>query len=189
LLTRAPPPRVRRRAHAWLLVAEGLPGCQVAGLFHTSSARIRAWRQRVLAAGAAGLEARRRQGRPGKLGREAVALLQEAIGSRPQDDGRRATGWTLQELPRLLAQRLQLTVFEATIYRALVRLGYRYRRPRHDLHQRQAAEAVAAPARVLEWRKQVAPAPLVGFDWSTWTNVRASSTHGWRSSGRVAGSR
>jgi hypothetical protein len=38
-----------------------------------------------------------------------------------------------------------------TLHRTLQALGYRYRRPRHDLHHRQNAEAVAAAKRVLDW--------------------------------------
>jgi transposase len=163
--------------------------CEVARLFHTSPSRIRAWRQRYLTEGARGLADRQRPGRPGKLGPTALALLEEALASSPQEYGSLATVWTLHDLQGLLQQRLRLTVSAATIYRALMRHGYRYRRPRHDLGHRQDAEAVAATARVLDWLKKVAPATLVGFDWSTWTNVKSISTHGWRSCGSAAGSR
>jgi hypothetical protein len=48
-------PRVRRRAHALLLVAEGQPLSRIARLFHTAPHRLRVWRAQFLARGRAGL--------------------------------------------------------------------------------------------------------------------------------------
>lgn len=38
-----------------------------------------------------------------------------------------------------------------TFHRAVQALGFRYRRPRHDLTHRQDAQAIGAAQRVLDW--------------------------------------
>jgi len=43
-----------------------------------------------------------------------------------------------------------------TVHRAVHALGYRYRRPRHDLTHRQDREAVATVATVLDWLQKKA---------------------------------
>jgi transposase-like protein len=55
LTKRDPNPRVRCRAHALLLAAEGAPLPRVARLFQTAPHRIRVWRTQLLARGRAGL--------------------------------------------------------------------------------------------------------------------------------------
>jgi hypothetical protein len=68
-------------------------------------------------------------------------------------------------------------------------MGYRYRRPRHDLKHRQDAEAVAAAERVLNWLKRGAPEAMAGFDWSTSTSAKPIPILGWRRFGNDAGGR
>lgn len=184
-----PDPRVRRRAHALLLVAQGTPLIQVARLFQTAAHRIRAWRARFLAHGRAGLADEPRSGRPPKLGPAALALLEEALAKSPQDYGLVGTVWTVRDLGVLLADRQALQVSTATLHRALLGLGDRYRRPRHTLEHRQDPQAVAAARQVLEWLKKRAPQELEGFDWSMWTSVKSTSIPGWQRSGRSAGTR
>jgi len=74
----------------------------------------------------------------------------------------------------------------STVHRAVQRLGYRYRRPRHDLWHRQDREAVASVKEVLAWRGK-APAPA-GSTSSPWTNARSTGTPGWRRCGSGADS-
>ena len=181
-------PRVRHRAHALLLVAGGEPVARVARPFRTEPHRVRAWRARFLADGRRGLADLPRSGRPPKLDGAALELLATALEAGPQAYGLPVTVWSVRDLRELLAARLGVRVCVATVHRALLGLGYRYRRPRHDLKHRQDAEAVAAAARVLDWLKKTAPETLAGFDWSTSTNVRSTATHGWRRSGSGGGS-
>ena len=63
-----PDPRVRHRAHALVLVADGQTVAAVARVFGTAGHRVRAWRERFVAEGREGLVDRRRRGRPPKLG-------------------------------------------------------------------------------------------------------------------------
>ncbi len=154
-LTRTDPdPRVRRRAHALLLVAEGRTVAAVARLFETGPNRIRAWRARFLAGGRRGLADEPRSGRPPKLNAAALAFLAEALEASPQAYGLPVTVWSIRDLREVLAARLGVRVCTATVHRAVQRLGYRYRRPRHDLRHRQDQEAVAAAEEVLAWRRK-----------------------------------
>jgi transposase len=184
LMKHDPDPRVRRRAHALLLVAEGQPLVRVAHLFQTAPHRIRAWRTQFLARGRVGLVDAPRRGRPPKLGQAALALLEEALIRPPQDYGFLGTVWSVRDLGALLAHHHGVRVSTATVHRALLARGYRFRRPRHDLKHRQDPQAVAAARQALDWLKKNAPHLLAGFDWSMWTNVRSTSMPGWRRSGR-----
>ncbi len=152
-------PRVRRRAHALLLLAEGHSVASVARLFGTAPDRVRAWRARFLA-GAAGLADEPRTGRPPKLDAAALAFLSEALAASPQSYGLPVTVGSIRDRREVLAQRLGVRVCTATVHRAVQRRGYRYRRPRHDLAHRQDREAVAAAENVLAWlRKTSRDAP------------------------------
>jgi transposase len=147
-----PDPRVRRRAHALLLLSEGHAVVAVARLFATAPHRVRAWRSRFLTSGRHGLVDETsgrhgladepRPGRPPKLDAAALAFLREALEASPQTSGLPVTIWSIRDVREVLAHRLGVRVCTATVHRAVQRLGYRYRRPRHDLTHRQDQEAV-----------------------------------------------
>jgi transposase len=184
LMKRDPDPRVRRRAHALLLAAEGRPLSRIAQLFQTAPHRVRAGRTRFLTRGRAGLLDAPRPGRPPKLSPAALGFLEEALCRSPHDYGLLSTVWTIRDLGALLAHHRGVRVSTATLHRALWHLGYRHRRPRHDLRHRQDPQAVAAARQVLDWLKKNAPQVLVGFDWSMWTNAKSTSIPGWRKCGK-----
>jgi transposase len=146
-----PDPRVRHRAHALLLLGEGQTVAAVTRLFATAGHRVRAWRERFLAEGREGLVDRPRRGRPPKLRTEDLAVLQQALKQGPQLYGLPVTVWSVRDLQALVQRERGVAVSVFTLHRTLQALGYRYRRPRHDLRHRQDAEAVAAAKRVLEW--------------------------------------
>jgi transposase len=157
-----PDPRVRRRAHALLLVAEGQPLIRVAHLFQTAPHRIRAWRTPFLARGRVGLVDAPRRGRPPKLSQAALALVEEALTKPPQDYGFVSTVWSVRDLGTLLAHHHGVRVSTATVHRALLAQGYRFRRPRHDLKHRQDPQAVAAARQGLDWLKKARPSSWRG---------------------------
>jgi transposase len=132
-LTRTDPdPRVRHRADAVLLVADGHSVSAAARAMHTSAGRVRAWRDRFLVEGRAGLVDRPRAGRPPKLGDAARELLERVLPQSPLEHGYPVTIWTVADLTDLLG-RHGYRVCCATVTRTLHALGYRCRRPRHDL--------------------------------------------------------
>lgn len=189
LMKRDPAPRVRRRAHALLLVAEGRPLSRIARLFQTAPHRLRAWRTRFLACGRTGLVDAPRPGRPPELSPAALGFLEEALCRSPQDYGLLSTVWTIRDLGALLSHQHGVRVSTATLHRAVWHLGYRHRRPRHDLRHRQDPQAVAAARYVLDWLKKNAPQVLVGFDWSMWTNAKSTSIPGWQKCGKSGAGR
>jgi transposase len=189
-LTRTDPdPRVRRRAHALLLLTEGHSVVAAARLFETAPHRVRAWRSRFLASGRQGLADEPRSGRSPKLDATALAFLEEALETGPQVYGLPVTIWSIRDLRAVLAHRLGVRVCATTVHRVVQRLGYRYRRPRHDLTHRQDHEAVAATTEVLVWLRKKALTPPAHFASSTWMSAKSTAIPGWRKSGGDEGVR
>jgi transposase len=182
-------PRVRQRGQALLLVAEGHPVAAVARLLHVGPNRIRAWRARFLAEGRTGLTDRPRRGRPPKLDAADYHVLQAALDSGPRAYGLPITVWSIRDLRALLARERGVAVSAYTVHRAVHTLGYRYRRPRHDLTHRQDGEAVAAAEQVLRWLQKKALLSPNDCIWSTWTSARSIPIPTWRRSGVDAASR
>ncbi len=146
-----PDPRVRRRAQALLLVEAGHSQASVARLLQTSAYRVHVWQERFAAEGRTGLVDRPRGGRPHALSDADRALLEEALERGPQAYDLPMTVWSIRDLQALLAHERGVMVSVDTVHRAVHALGFRSRRPRHDLTHRQDQEAVAAAQHVLEW--------------------------------------
>lgn len=182
-LTRTDPdPRVRHRADALLLLAHGRTVTEAAHDAGCSDKRIRAWRARTVTEGRAGLADRPRSGRPPLLGTEARAMLETALGQSPLAYDYPVTTWTVADLTDLLG-RHGWRVHPITVYRALQALGYRYRRPRHDLTHRQDVEAVASAKHVLNELQKRGLLPGLGSALSTWMNVTSTPTPTWQRPG------
>jgi len=188
-LTRTDPdPRVRHRADALLLVADGHSLTGAARAVHTSASRMRAWRNRFLREGRDGLADRPRLGRPPKLDATARQLLEQALGRSPLDEGYPVTTWTVVDLTDLL-RRHGYATHPVTVNRTLHAMGYRYRRPRHDLTHRQDAEAVAAAKHALAELQKRGRLPGLDSGLSTWMNATSIPTPTWQRSGSAAGRR
>jgi transposase len=179
-----PDPRIRHRAQALLLVADGHTESEVAQLFQTARHRLRAWKKQFLTKGINGLADAHRTGRPPKLTAANLAYLEEALGKSPQDYGFMGTTWTVLDLHELMVQKQAVKVSKDTIHRAILKLGYRYRRPKHDLKHRQDPEAVDSAREVLEWLKKTAPEVMEGFNSSSLMNVKFMPTPNWLKSGK-----
>jgi transposase len=110
---------------------------------------LRRWELRFLADGRAGLADRPRAGRPSRFTPEADRLLQEALAASPMDYGYPVATWGLVDLTDLLATKQAIMIGPGALSRHLKKLGYVYRRPRHDLKHRQDAEAVASAQHTL----------------------------------------
>jgi transposase len=186
-LTRTDPdPRVRHRADALLLVASGLSVSQAASQLGACPTSLRRWRARFFAHGRDGLADRPRRGRPPKLDDAACELLETALDRSPLDEGYPVTTWTVVDLRDLLARR-GYDVSVATVYRTLERLGYRYRRPRHDLSHRQDADAVASAKHVLAELQKRGLVPDLDSGLSMWMNATSTLIPTWQRSGPDAG--
>lgn len=188
-LTRTDPdPRVRHRADALLLVASDLSLSQAAARIGCARNSIHTWAERFLVAGREGLVDRRRLGRPHKLDAAACELLGAALAASPLDYDYPVTIWTVADLHDLLG-RHGYRVSPATIYRTLERLGYRYRRPRHDLTHRQDADAVASAKHVLSTLHKRGLLPDLDSGLSTWMNVTSTPIPTWQKSGSAKANR
>jgi putative transposase len=183
-----PDPRVRHRADALALVAAGLTLAEAARLLGRSRTSLRSWRGRFLAEGGAGLADRGRRGRPPKLGVAARRLLADVLDESPLDHGYPVTTWTVADLADLLGRR-GWAVSGATVNRTLHALGYRYRRPRHDLTHRQDAEAVASAKHALAELQKRGLLPGLDSASSTWTSATSTSTPTWRRFGSAGARR
>ncbi len=182
-LTRIDPdPRVRHRADALVLVADGHPLTAAAALLHTSAGRVRAWRDRFLAEGRDGLADRPRRPRRAKLDAAADQTLAELLTRSPLDEGYPVTTWIVADLTDALRRR-GWTVSTATVHRALHRLGYRYRRPKHDLTHRQDPEAVASARHALAELQKRGLLPRPGSASSTSMSANSTPIPTWRRSG------
>ena len=172
-------PRVRHRAQAVMMLAQGASVLGVARWFRTAPHRVRAWRTWFLEGGRDRLADDRRSGRPPKLGAADLAFLDTALQRGPQAYGWPVSTWSIRDLRELLRRRRRVEVSVYTVHRAVRGLGYRYRRPRHDLRHRQDAEAVASARQALAWLGKgpapstVGPAPST---WSIWTNAKSIAT-------------
>jgi len=111
--------------------------------------------------------------------------LETALAASPLEYGYPVTIWTVADLTDLLAQH-GWPVSRATVFRRLQRLGYRYRRPRHDLTHRQDAEAVASAKHVLAELQKRGQLPGLDFGLFTWMSVTCTPTPTWQRSGSGA---
>ncbi len=119
----------------------------------------------------------------------ALAFLEEALEASPQTYGLPVTIWSIRDLRAVLAHRLGVRVCATTVHRAVQRLGYRYRRPRHDLSHRRDQEAVAAAGDVLTWLRKKAVRPPANCVCSTSTSARSTVIPAWQKCGNGEGVR
>jgi transposase len=177
-----PDPRARHRADGVLLVANGLSWAEAARRFDCAPNSLRNWALRLTADGRQGLVDQPRRGRPPKLDHPAHELLETALAASPLDYDDPVTTWTIADLTDLLARK-GWSVCRATVFRTMWALGYRSRRPKHDLTHRQDPEAAAAAKHVLAELQKKGLLPGLDADLSTWMNVKSIPTPTWQKSG------
>jgi transposase len=140
----SPDTREARRALALLDLARGESVTGVAGRYGVSRETVYQWAARLGRDGLPGARLRDapRSGRPADARRAAEELLRAALPTDPRRHGYRHPAWTAPLLQHHL-RRQGVETSEATVRRALRRLGYRWKRPRfvlarRDPHWRQA---------------------------------------------------
>jgi len=180
-----PSPQVRRRAQCLLTWTQVATLTAAAALTQASPKSLARWRDRFLAEGRDGLVDRPRPGRPRKLPPAGGVLLETALDQLPTVYGYATACWTLADLQDLLA-RQGWPVSISTVERHLHRLGYGYRRPRHDLAHRQDADAVASAEAVLTALRKKGVLPMTGSTWSISTNATSTPIRTWLPSGNDA---
>src|SRR5436305_779442 len=133
--------RVAERAQMVLLSARGYPVADIAEIFEVGEDVVRTWLHRYQREGAAGLQDRRRPGRPPK-DRLARHIVDAQASNPPCNSGLARTCWTAGLLAAFLAWRFHLVLSPASARRLLHAAGWRSGRPR-------LAPAEHAPVRLL----------------------------------------
>jgi len=122
--------RVSQRAQMVLLSVRRKKVPEIADSFAVCTATVRFWLRRFNAHGPVGLYDQERSGRPRKLTQQAENTVLQMMGHSPEQEGYRATFWTVAMLVSALVHRLQTTCSGSTIRHALHQLELRWGRPR-----------------------------------------------------------
>jgi transposase len=165
-----PRPEVRQRALAMRSLGLGEKPAAVARLTAMSQASIYRWWQQYQQAGVEGL-ANRPKGRPEtKADAEYLHAVETALASDPQVLGYTFVIWTLERLRDHLVQVTGVHLSLGHLRELMLRHGYVYRRPKHDLGNHQDPIAKAQAQTDLTAAKKVPKPVLLGF--SLWTRPR-----------------
>lgn len=183
-----PHPQVRRRAQCLLTWSRCSSLAAAATLTHASGKSLGRWRTRFMIEGRDGLADRPRPGCPRKLSMAGDAVLETALTEVPTVYGYATACWTLADLQDLLARK-GWVVSITTVERQLHRLGYVYRRPRHDLAHRQNADAVASAEAVLSALRKKGVLTMADVISSTSTSAISTPILTWRRPGNDVGDR
>jgi transposase len=158
---------VSRRATAVRLLHLGKKAPEVAETISASLPSIYSWHARFKADGVEGLVNKEKKPRKRKVTAAYLAALDEALGQEPEAYGYEFTIWTrerlLDHLERETGTRIGLTWLAAIMRER----GYVYRRPKHDVSQRQDKEAKAAAQSELEALKKTSSKTISSS--SLWT--------------------
>lgn len=129
LARRSPVPYVRVKALAVLNVARGRSRQEVAEIVCAHRQSVGIWARSYRAEGAAGFAVAQGRGKPAQVdGEELESYLRQS----PRRFGLSQNRWTLRALARTVPSLRGLT--DSGVYRALIRLGFRYKRGQPHLH-------------------------------------------------------
>jgi putative transposase len=147
-------PEVRQRCAAIRLLHLGHKPEQVAEMQVVSIPTIYSWINRWRKGGVEELANKPRSGRPPKADDGYISLLGEVIETVPEELGYGFTVWTIDRLRAHLEKATGIDLSESRFRALLIRKGYRYRRPKHDLSHLQDKEAKAKAEELLEELKK-----------------------------------
>lgn len=160
-------PGVRERSMVIRLLHLGYAPTEIAQMQALHPATVYDYWKRWQQAGLDGLVTQPRSGRPCKSNPAYCQALEQVLEQDPQALGYDFAIWTVDRLRGHLEQTTGVALSESRFRHLLKRLGYRYRRPKFYLGQRQDATAKAQAADLLEALKKK---PLRRMShWSLWT--------------------
>lgn len=133
--------RVAERIRMILLSSRGYGVPEIARIFECDEATVRHWIQRYEAEGLPGLKDRPRSGRPPRADAVARERLRRTVRAGPQGAGYSGGTWTvlLLQIHLLAVEGLHLSC--ASVRRLLLRLDFRWRRPKLGLPKDPEARA------------------------------------------------
>lgn len=136
LAKHAPQAYVRMKALAVWNVACGRSQSEVSKFMQVSRVSISEWLNAYHAQGIRGFLVKRGRGRKEKAIREEIEAY---LKQRPERFGLKQARWTLRALAEKVPSLEGFT--ESGVYKALVRMGYRYKRGKLHVHRAEAAYA------------------------------------------------
>ena len=160
-------PEVRQRATAIRMLHLGNHPNEVANVLAVSLPTLYNWHARWRKAGLQGLANRPKSGRPQKANEAYMRVLEEAIAKEPPEFGYAFTIWTVQRLREHLQKETGIDLSASRLRILLKEKGYRYRRPKHDLHHLQDQTAKEQARELLEELKKGSAETISGS--SLWT--------------------
>jgi transposase len=158
---------VSRRATAVRLLHLGHKPAQVAEMLAASIPSVYGWHERFRAAGVDGLANKEKKPPGRKVTPAYLEALREAVEQEPSVFGYDFAIWTRERLCDHLAQETGIRVSPNWLGALMGREGYVFRRPKHDLSQRQDEAAKAATKAVLEELKKTSSTTISSS--SLWT--------------------
>lgn len=129
--------RVSKRATVIYNLHRGYKLEEVADLHDISLSTVYNHYNRFKTEGIQGLPDKPKSGRPYKATPAYIALLEKTLEIDPHSIGYAFTIWTQARLRRYLHEQTSIQLSRSRFQDLMQRLGYRYRRPKHDLGQQQ----------------------------------------------------
>lgn len=135
---------------------------EVADVFAVSLATVYNWYARWSETCLEGLANRPKSGRPRIADEEYCRALEETLDRSPPELGYAFTIWTVKRLRDHLEKVTGKNLSESRLRNLLREKGYRYKRPKHDLHHLQDLEAKEQARKVLKALKKGAEQTISG---------------------------
>ena len=163
-----------RRVRAVHLSAKGWTVLVIAEALDATRWSVRRWIGLYEAQGLEGLRTSSRPGRPSKVDEQYMELLKRTVEIPPRKLGLPFNSWTLPHLGIYMDKKTGVTVSSGHMSRLLKRLGYVYKRPRHDLSHRRDDKLYAAKKAELEELKKGLSSRRPDSNLSSWTSRRCT---------------
>lgn len=160
-------PEVRQRATAIRMLHLGKHPSEVAEVLAVSLPTIYNWHANWREEGLEGLANRPKSGRPAIADEEYCQVLEQTLEKSPAELGYAFTVWTVKRLRDHLEKETGKDLSQSRLRNLMREKGYRYRRPKHDLHHLQDPEAKEQARELLEELKKGSGEKVSGF--SLWT--------------------
>jgi transposase len=159
-MNHSPLPEVRQRATAIRLLHLGHQPEAVAEMLAVAPSSIWNWHRRWRKAGLSALANAAKRGRPSKADAAYLQLLESTLQTEPSQLGYAFAIWTINRLRHYLAEQTGILLSYTRFRSLLVKQGYVYRQPKHDLSALQDPDAQAAAQELLDWLKKTPSTPL-----------------------------
>lgn len=153
-----------RRVRAIRLSGKGWSVPDIAEALDMTPVTIRKWIDWYEEDGLEGLRTAPRSGRPPKADEDYRKLLAQVVQTPPREMGYPFNRWTLEHLARHMEQQTGVSLNHRYLSELLHKMGFTYKRPRHDLSHRRDSELYERKKKELETLKKRAMSPQKDFE-------------------------